>query len=301
MESSAALVSATRTLPARALRSRRRISRRLVGAHQGLVVAFGEENVDVAAQPGHVAVDLLDAGGVGGNAGVFPHVVAHRGEAQQRHRRDGDEKHDHGAEAAVDAAFDGDPRGLGHDAPCGYAAMSPAACKSPFNMVSRSSRATMRPSTVTSPDRKRVLSPWSRLGNRLDVGAGDGDDVGHRVHQDAQHPVPHRHDDGDVARRRFGQMAGEAGAQVEDRNDGAAQVDHAAQMGRGVGQFGGCRPSFDFADGHDVHAVFLVSDGERDELADIISARDLHGPPTQRVSASIALGRGLAEWGIKED
>src|SRR5690606_27288821 len=56
------------------------------------------------------------------------------------------------------------------------------------------------------------------------------------------------------------------GTQVENRHDGAAHVDDAADhLGR-VRQRRGFRPGADLAHGHDVDAVFLVANREGDKL-----------------------------------
>ena len=52
----------------------------------------------------------------------------------------------------------------------------------------------------------------------------------HPVGEQADEVVADLHDDDDVKRRRFGQPLAEAAAQVDDRHDHAAQVQHSAHI-----------------------------------------------------------------------
>src|SRR6185369_5309557 len=61
--------------------------------------------------------------------------------------------------------------------------------------------------------------------------------------------------------------AGELHAQVDDRHDDAAQVDHALDESRGVGDAGGLLVGADFLHLEDVDAVFLGTEAEGEELA----------------------------------
>ena len=73
--------------------------------------------------------------------------------------------------------------------------------------------------------------------HRLNLGGIDRDDIEHPVADQADLASADLHDDHDMQRRRFGQAFAEAAAQVDDRNDGAAQIEHAATYS---GCFGRC-------------------------------------------------------------
>ena len=69
-----------------------------------------------------------------------------------------------------------------------------------------------------------------------------------------------------MKRRRIGQALTEAAAQVDDRHDDAAQIEHAAHVIGLTRQVGDFRPALDFAHRHDVDAVLIVADSEADGL-----------------------------------
>jgi hypothetical protein len=74
----------------------------------------------------------------------------------------------------------------------------------------------------------------------------------------------------------LGQALAEAAAQVDDRDDDAAQAEHAAHVFRLLRQMRDVRPAFDLAQRHDVDAVLLVADAEAD---DWICAAAFCAPP----------------------
>ena len=100
-------------------------------------------------------------------------------------------------------------------------------------------------SLVTRPERKRsfcdLRDPW----HRLDLGGIEGNDVEHAIAEKADRPAVDLHDDDDVERRCFRQALAEAAAQIDDRNDHAAQIEHAADIFRLSGKRRYRRPSLD--------------------------------------------------------
>ena len=62
----------------------------------------------------------------------------------------------------------------------------------------------------------------------------------------------------------IGRPQAQTGRQVDDGQDGPAQVHHPQHMRRGMRQGGGGGPAADLADGHDVDGVGLVADAHRD-------------------------------------
>ena len=82
------------------------------------------------------------------------------------------------------------------------------------------------------------------------------------------------HDDHDMERRRFGQTLAESAAQIDDRNNDAAQVEHAANVIGLLRQMRDLGPTLDLAHRHDVDAVLIVADGEADELRRRVGRRE---------------------------
>src|SRR4029077_15385299 len=54
--------------------------------------------------------------------------------------------------------------------------------------------------------------------------------------------------------------------QIDDRNDHAAQIEHAADIFRLSGKRRDRRPSLDLPHRHDVDAILIVADGKADQL-----------------------------------
>src|SRR6185295_19972430 len=94
--------------------------------------------------------------------------------------------------------------------------------------------------------------------HRLDVALRQGDDVGHRIDEDADDTGADGDDDDDMGRAGCGRPLPEASPQVEDWYDGAAQVDHATHERRRVRQRGRDLPGADLANQLDVDAVVLL-------------------------------------------
>ena len=79
-------------------------------------------------------------------------------------------------------------------------------------------------------------------------------------------PVGDLHDDDDVECSRLGQALTEPAPQVDDGDDDAAQIKHAADVFGLLGEVRNIRPAFDFTHRHDVDAVLVVANGEADKL-----------------------------------
>ena len=107
----------------------------------------------------------------------------------------------------------------------------------------------------------------------LDRGRIDIDHVGHRVDHDAEQPLIHRHDDHHGVVAVAFALQSEAQAQVHDRHDGAAQVEHAQQVVGGLRDARHPRPAADLAHGQDVDAVLLAGKVEGELLQGICCVR----------------------------
>ena len=94
-------------------------------------------------------------------------------------------------------------------------------------------------------------------------------------------------DDDDVKRRGLGQALPEAAAQIDDRHDDAAQVEHAAHVVGLLREMRDLRPALDLAHRHDVDAVLVFTDGKADELGHLRASRVHH----RRAVVEAALGR----------
>ena len=87
------------------------------------------------------------------------------------------------------------------------------------------------------------------------------------------------HDDDDVQSRSLGQSLAESAAQIDDRHNDAAQVEHAAHVFGLLRKMSDLRPPLDLAHRHDVDAVLVVADGEADELGQAARAGAAIGAP----------------------
>lgn len=97
------------------------------------------------------------------------------------------------------------------------------------------------------------------IGRGLQVFGADGHHVGDLFHQKADQLAADIGNDDGGALGGLGHFHAEAAGHVDDGNDGAAQVDEAENIGRGVRHRGHRRPAADFADRHDIDAEFLIA------------------------------------------
>jgi hypothetical protein len=104
------------------------------------------------------------------------------------------------------------------------------------------------------------------LRHGLDMSGLKGNNVQYAVGQQAGLASADLHDDDDMQRRRLGDALPKAAAQIDDRDDDAAQVQNATHIFLLLRQMADLLPAFDLADGHDVDAVLLAADGKTDEL-----------------------------------
>src|SRR5690606_12170598 len=107
----------------------------------------------------------------------------------------------------------------------------------------------------------------AELGGRADLLGGQRYDVGDAVDHDAHDTVFHVEDDhhGEAVVARF--LQAQLQPQVDHRHDGAAEVDHALDVFRRVGDAGDRVVAADLLDLEDVDAVVLVAEGEAKEFA----------------------------------
>ena len=148
----------------------------------------------------------------------------------------------------------------------------PLTCHAAFSncadmRLSSSMRPIMRPSIASTPRTNELDDVGGDVRRGLNIFRRLREDVGDRVDEEADDLASDLDDDDDLARRRVGRGEAEAFGQIDDRQDGPAQVDDAAHVRGRVGQGGRGRPAADLAHRHDVDAEFLHSDTERDEFA----------------------------------
>ena len=126
----------------------------------------------------------------------------------------------------------------------------------------------MRSLTLPMPVMKLVSTLRVHLAApRLIASRAQLEHVGHRVDDRADHAaldVEHDHDGEGVV---LGAVAAELQAQVDDRHDHAAQVDHALDERRRVGDAGRLLVASGSPAPQDVDAVFLGAEAEGQELA----------------------------------
>lgn len=104
------------------------------------------------------------------------------------------------------------------------------------------------------------------LGDGLDLGCIDCDDIEDTISQHAYGLCTDLDDYDDVHRRCIGLTLTEPAAQIHGRNHHAAQIKHAVHIIRLIWQPRNIRPAFDLAHRHDVDAVLVATDGEADEF-----------------------------------
>src|SRR5690606_33195094 len=78
------------------------------------------------------------------------------------------------------------------------------------------------------------------------------------------------HDNDDVARFRDRRSKAETLGEINDWQNRAAKVDDPANIALRVWKWRSRCPAADFADHHDVHAIFLVTDPESDQFTPLI-------------------------------
>src|SRR3569623_616612 len=110
------------------------------------------------------------------------------------------------------------------------------------------------------------LRPAAGPRHLLNLRRIDRHDIEYAVADETDLTAVDLHDDDNVQRRRLGQALAEATTQIDDRNDGATQIEDAAYVFRLFRQMRDVGPTFDLTHGHDVHAVLVVADGEADKL-----------------------------------
>src|SRR5258706_6155425 len=115
-------------------------------------------------------------------------------------------------------------------------------------------------------DEARIERP-AELRRRADLLRRERGHVGHGVDHDAEHAARESEDDlhGEFVVARLAQA--ELQAQVDDRHDDAAQVDHALDESGRVGDGGGVLPAADLLHFQDFDGVFLRAEAEGKELA----------------------------------
>ncbi len=110
----------------------------------------------------------------------------------------------------------------------------------------------------------------AELRRRFHFGGVDVDHVGDAVDHDPEIAPPgrcvDRHHDDHGHRGVFDALEREAHAQIDDRDDRAAQVQHAENMRRGMGNLGDRRPTTDLLHAQDVDPIGLVAEHEGQNL-----------------------------------
>ena len=133
---------------------------------------------------------------------------------------------------------------------------------------SMSSSRSVRSSTQPSASRCSGAKPDSRAGTGAHLFWPQRQHVRDAVHHQTHHALAYIDHDHDGVRVVGCLRQLEPHAQVHEGNDGAAQVHHAQQVGRAVGQQGGFFVRADFLHAQDVHAVLLLAQFEGQECAE---------------------------------
>lgn len=116
--------------------------------------------------------------------------------------------------------------------------------------------------------------------HRFDLRRVERHDVQNSVCQQTDRLFANLDDDHDVERRCLRQPLAEAAAEVDNWDDDAAQVEHAANIVGLPGQGRDIGPTLDLTYRHDIDAKLIFADGKADELRrTLCGARGIAGCP----------------------